>query len=176
MTFLDLAKKRESCRSYDPTRAVEKEKIDTILEAARLSPSACNSQPYHLYVVTSEKREMVAKACMGMGMNPFMKDVPVMLVITEREYNKTAAFGAKIKHNDYRSIDIGILTANITLAAADLDLGTCIVGWFDNKKIGEAIGTDDVTRLVVALGYPKEDKPPRDKKRKEKEDLFSEIN
>ena len=176
MTFLDLANKRESCRSYDPTREVEREKLNTILEAARLSPSACNSQPYHLYVVTGEKRGTVAKACMGMGMNPFMKDAPALLVITEREYNKTAAFGAKIKHNDYRSIDIGILTANVTLAAADLDLGTCIVGWFDNKKIQEAISTEDTVRLVIALGYPKEDKPPRDKKRKNSDELFSEIN
>lgn len=175
MTFLELAKKRESCRSYDPTRAVEKEKIDTILEAARLSPSACNSQPYHVTVVSGERASEIGRACMGMGMNPFMKDVPVMLVISEREYNKTAAFGSKIKHNDYRSIDIGILTANITLAAADLDLGTCIVGWFDNKKICEAIGAESVVRLVIALGYPKEDKPPRDKKRKDTEDLFTEI-
>jgi nitroreductase len=105
-----------------------------------------------------------------------MKDAPALLVITEREYNKTAAFGAKIKHNDYRSIDIGILTANLTLAAADLDLGTCIVGWFDNKKIQEAISTEDTVRLVIALGYPKEDKPPRDKKRKNSDELFSEIN
>ncbi len=176
MSFLDLAKKRESCRSYDPTRAVEKEKIDTILDAARLSPSACNSQPYHLYVVTGEKREAVAKACMGMGMNPFMKDTPVLLVITEREYNKTAAFGAKIKHNDYRSIDIGILTANVTLAAADLDLGTCIIGWFDNKRLQESLGTEDTVRLVIAMGYPKGNKPPRDKKRKDAEELFTEIN
>ena len=176
MNFTEIALARQSCRSYDPCRIVEKEKIEAVLKAGQLSPSACNSQPYHLFVVTGDKRETVAKACMGMGMNPFMKDVPVMMVITEREYNKTAAFGAKIKHNDYRSIDIGILTANVTLAAADLDLGTCIIGWFDNKKIGEAIGTEDTVRLVIALGYPKEDKPPRDKKRKNSDELFSEIN
>ena len=175
MSFIELAKKRESCRSYDPAREVEQEKIDIILEASRLSPSACNSQPYHVTVVSGDGAREVGKACMGMGMNPFMKDVPLMMVITEREYNKTAAFGAKIKHNDYRSIDIGILAAGITYAAADLDLGSCIVGWFDNKKIQETIGTEDVVRLVIAIGYPKEDKPPRDKKRKDNEELFSEI-
>lgn len=175
MTFLELAKKRESCRSYDPTREVEKEKIDTILEVARLSPSACNSQPYHVTVVSGDGAREIGKACMGMGMNPFMKDAPVMLVIAEREYNKTAAFGAKIKHNDYRSIDIGILAASITYAAADLDLGTCIVGWFDNKKIGEILSSEVTARLVIAIGYPKESKPPRDKKRKDKDELFSEI-
>ena len=175
MSFIELAKKRESCRSYDPTREVEKEKIDIILDAARLSPSACNSQPYHVTVVSGDAAKEVGKACMGMGMNPFMKDVPLMMVITEREYNKTAAFGAKIKHNDYRSIDIGILAAGITYAAADLGLGSCIVGWFDNKKIGEILSAEVTARLVIAIGYPKEDKPPRDKKRKEKEELFSEI-
>ena len=175
MSFLELANKRESCRSYDPVREVEQEKIDTILEAVRLSPSACNSQPYHVTVVSGDRAKEIGKACMGMGMNPFMKDVPVMMVITEREYNKTAAFGAKIKHNDYRSIDIGILAAGITYAAADLGLGSCIVGWFDNKKIGEILSSEVTARLVIAIGYPKEDKPPRDKKRKDKDELFSEI-
>jgi nitroreductase len=175
MTFEELAKKRESCRSYDPTRLVEQEKIDTILSVARLSPSACNSQPYHVTVATGDAAREIGKACMGMGMNPFMKDVPVMLIISERDYNKTAAFGAKIKHNDYRSIDIGILAASITYAAADLDLGSCIVGWFDNKKICEIVASDINARLVIAIGYPKEEKPPRDKKRKDQCELFSEI-
>jgi nitroreductase len=175
MTFIDLANKRESCRSYDPSRQVEQDKIDAILSVARTSPSACNSQPYHVTVVTGEAAKSVGKACMGMGMNPFMKDVPVMMIISEREYNKTAAFGAKIKHNDYRSIDIGILAATITYAAADLDLGSCIVGWFDNKKIGEILSEEVTARLVIAIGYPKEDKPPREKKRKDPRELFSSV-
>lgn len=175
MSFLELANKRESCRSYDKSREVEKEKIETILAAARLSPSACNSQPYHITVAEGEKAEAIAKACMGMGMNPFMKDVPVVIVISESDYNKTAAFGAKIKHNDYRSIDIGILAAHITFAATDLDLGSCIVGWLDDKKIKEIIGTEATTRLVISIGYPKENKPPRDKKRKNESDLVTKI-
>ena len=175
MTFPELANKRESCRSYDSTRVVEQEKIETILSVARLSPSACNSQPYHVTVATGDAAKEIGRACMGMGMNPFMKDVPVMMIISERDYNKTAAFGAKIKHNDYRSIDIGILAANITLAAADLDLGSWIVGWFDNKKICEILSSDVTARLVIAIGYPKEEKPPRDKKRKDQSELFSEI-
>ena len=173
MTFLDLAKKRESCRSYDSTREVEREKLSAILEAARLSPSACNSQPYHLYVVTGEKRGTVAKACMGMGMNPFMKDAPVLLVITEREYNKTAAFGAKIKHNDYRSIDIGLLAAHITFAAADLGLGSCMLGWFDDAAVREVCRLDKPVRLVITLGYPLD--AHREKKRKELDKLVSEV-
>ncbi len=175
MSFLELAKKRESCRSYDKNRAIEKEKIDEIFTASNLSPSACNSQPYHVTVAEGEKAKTIAHACMGMGMNLFLGDAPAMIVITEGDYNKTAAFGAKIKHNDYRSIDIGILAAHITLAAADLDLGTCIIGWFDNKKIKEILGTERDARLVIALGYPKEEKPPREKKRKSESDVFTKI-
>lgn len=175
MTFSELAKKRESCRSYNRERAVEPEKLKEILRAAVLSPSACNSQPYHITVAEGEKAKKIASACMGMGMNLFLGDAPVMIVISESSYNKTAAFGAKIKHNDYRSIDIGILAAHITLAAADLDLGSCIIGWFDNKKLCEIIGEDTVARLVISLGYPKEDKPPREKKRKDESDLITKI-
>ena len=175
MSFLELAKKRESCRSYDKSRPVEKEKIEEILAASNLSPSACNSQPYQVTVAEGEKASAIAKACMGMGMNLFLGDAPVMVVISEWDYNKTAALGAKIKHNDYRSIDIGILAAHITLAAADLDLGSCIIGWFDNKKIKEIIGTERDARLVIALGYPKEEKPPREKKRKSTDEVFKII-
>jgi nitroreductase len=175
MRFSELANKRESCRGYDKERAVEPEKLAEILSAARLSPSACNSQPYHITVAEGEKARKIATACMGMGMNLFLGDAPVMIVISESDYNKTAAFGAKIKHNDYRSIDIGILAAHITLAAADLDLGTCIIGWFDDKKIRETLGSDSVTRLVISLGYPKEDKPPRQKKRKDESELITKI-
>lgn len=175
MRFSELVSKRESCRSYDKDRAVEQEKIAEIMSAARLSPSACNSQPYTITVAEGEKAGKIASACMGMGMNLFLADAPVMIVISESDYNKTAAFGAKIKHNDYRSIDIGILAAHITLAAADLDLGSCIIGWFDNKKICEIIGKDSATRLVISLGYPKENKPPREKKRKEESELITKI-
>ena len=175
MRFSELANKRESCRSYDKERAVEPEKLSEILSAACLSPSACNSQPYHITLAEGERARSIAAACMGMGMNLFLDDAPVMIVISEADYNKTAAFGAKIKHNDYRSIDIGILAAHITLAAADLDLGSCIIGWFDNKKICEAIGNEGTVRLVISIGYPKENKPPRQKKRKEETDLITKI-
>ena len=109
MNFTEIAKARQSCRKYDPTRAVEREKLDAILEVARISPSACNGQPYHITVCTNESAKLVAKATQGMGMNKFATDAPVMLVISEKPYVKTAALGAKLKGNDYRSTDIGIL-------------------------------------------------------------------
>ncbi|MBR3844430.1 MAG: nitroreductase family protein, partial [Clostridia bacterium] len=106
MNFLDIAKYRQSCRNYDNTRPVEEEKLQAILTSARLAPSACNGQPYHFTICKGDTAVQVAKAAMGMGMNKFAADAPIMLVISEKPYVKSAAVGAKVKGNDYRSIDI----------------------------------------------------------------------
>lgn len=174
MNFTEISKSRQSCRSYDPERMVEKEKLDIILESARLSPSACNGQPYHITVCKNEAAEKVAKAVQGMGMNKFAKDAPIMLVISEMPYVKSAALGAKIKGNDYRSIDIGILAAYITAEATAQGLGTCILGWLDDKKIREICGIEGAVRLVITLGYPKNDSL-REKKRKDMDSLVKVI-
>ena len=166
MDFREIARARQSCRSYDAGRPVEKEKITAILEAVQLSPSACNGQPYHLSVCTGEAAGKVAKAVMGMGMNRFAEQAPVMIVISEKPYVKTAAMGAKLKGNDYRSIDIGIAAAYLTAEAAAQGLGSCILGWLDDKKIREICGLEEPVRLVVCVGYPKEGDPLREKKRK----------
>ena len=175
MNFMEIAEQRQSCRSYDPTRAVEGEKIDRILEAARLSPSACNGQPYHITVCQGEAAEKVAKATQGMGMNKFASDAPIMLVISEEDYVKTAAFGAKIKKNDYRSIDIGIVAAYITAQAAADGLGSCILGWLDDMKIREICGLDKPVRLVITIGYAKDGEILRQKKRKSIPELSHEV-
>ena len=172
MNFLEIAQARQSCRKYD-TRPVETEKIESIIEAVRLSPSACNGQPYHLTVCRGDKAQAVAKACMGMGMNAFATQAPVMMVLSEMPYNKTAALGAKVKGNDYRSIDIGIAVAYLTAEAAAQGLGTCILGWLDDKKIRDICGIDHPVRLVVTVGYPAD--TPREKKRKSRDQLVSEI-
>ncbi|MBR7181950.1 MAG: nitroreductase family protein, partial [Clostridia bacterium] len=137
MNFTEIAEKRQSCRSYDAAREVEKEKLQAILESARLAPSACNGQPYHITVCTGEAAKAAAKATQGMGMNKFATDAPVLLVISEQPYVASAALGAKVKGNDYRSIDIGILAAYLTAEAAAQGLATCILGWLDDKKLRE---------------------------------------
>ena len=175
MDFLEISKKRQSCRSYDATRAVENEKLDAILEAARFSPSACNGQPYHITVCMGETAKKVAKAVQGMGMNKFTNDAPVMLVLSEMPYVKTAAFGAKVKGNDYRSIDIGIVAAYITAQAAAEGLGSCILGWFDDGKIREICGVDKPVRLVITIGYAKDGEILRQKKRKSISELSREV-
>jgi nitroreductase len=165
MNFSEIAKARQSCRSYNPEREVEKEKIDAILESARLSPSACNGQPYFITVCLGEVAKQVARQTQGMGMNKFATDAPVMLVISEKPYVASAAVGAKVKKNDYRSIDIGILAAYITAEAEAQGLGSCILGWLDSEKIEKICSLDGTVRLVITLGYAKDDNK-RDKKRK----------
>jgi nitroreductase len=175
MNFTEIAQTRQSCRSYDSGRAVEAEKLDRVLAAARLSPSACNGQPYHITVCKGESAKKVAKATMGMGMNKFAADAPVLLVLSEMPYVATAALGARVKGNDYRSIDIGILAAYITAEATAEGLGTCILGWFDDQEIKEICGLEGKTRLVITLGYAKDDDKLRPKKRKDMEDLVSTL-
>ena len=169
MSLLPWMLTRQSDRAYTD-QPVEREKLDDILEAARLAPSACNGQPYLITVCTGETATAVAKQTQGMGMNRFASQAPVMLVISERPYVKSAALGAKVKHNDYRSIDIGIVAAYITAQAAELGLGSCILGWFDDLKIRELCGLDAPVRLCITLGYSAD--PPRTKKRKSPDQLI----
>lgn len=175
MNFTEIAKARQSCRSYAPDREIEREKIEAILKSARLAPSACNGQPYHVTVCQKDAAKDVSRATQGMGMNRFASDAPVLLVISEKPYVKSAALGAKLKKNDYRSIDIGILSAYITAEATAQGLGTCILGWFDDEKIRKICKLDEAVRLVITLGYPKEDDKLREKKRKDEDELFSFI-
>ena len=174
MNFTEIANARQSCRSYDETRTVEQEKLDSILEAVRLAPSACNGQPYRLTVCTGDTAKEVAKATMGMGMNKFASQAPVLIVISEAPYVKSAALGAKLKNNDYRSIDIGIAAAYLTAEATAQGLGTCILGWLDDDKIRKLCDLDAPVRLAVALGYAKADDKLRTKKRKEISELVTE--
>ena len=171
MNFMEIANARQSCRCYEEGREVEQEKLAAILEAARLAPSACNGQPYHITVCRGETAQAAAKATQGMGMNKFASQAPVLLVISEESYVKSAAVGAKVKNNDYRSIDIGIVSAYITAEAVAQGLGTCILGWFDDDKLRALCGLSHPVRLVITLGYPAD--TLRTKKRKDLDTLVS---
>lgn len=175
MNFQEIALNRQSCRSYDPDREVEAEKLTAILESGRLAPSACNGQPYHFTVCRGENAKKVAKLCMGMGMNKFAADAQVLLVISEKPYVKSAAVGAKVKHNDYRSMDIGIAAAYLTAEAAAQGLGSCMLGWFDNEKIRSACSLGGDVRLVITIGYAREDDKLRTKKRKALEEIVTQM-
>ena len=172
MNFTEIAQARQSCRSYDEAIPVEEEKLAAILEAARIAPSACNGQPYHLTVCHGQTAKDVALACRGLGLNKFAVQAPVMIVISEEPYVKSAAMGAKLKGNDYRSIDIGIVAAYITAEATAQGLSTCILGWLDDARIRELCGLQHPVRLVITLGYAKDEKL-RTKQRKELSELIT---
>ncbi|MDD5897435.1 MAG: nitroreductase family protein [Clostridia bacterium] len=175
MNFMEIAQNRQSCRSYDSSRTVEEEKIQAVLQAGQLAPSACNGQPYHFTVCRGETAQKVARATKGTGMNSFVEQAPVMIVVSEENYVASAALGAKLKGNDYRSIDIGIAAAYLTAQATAEGLGTCILGWFDDAKIRELCHLNHPVRLVICMGYSSVEEKLRAKKRKKIEELVSEV-
>lgn len=172
--FLSLAKARQSDRAYDTTRSVEAEKLERILEAARLAPSACNAQPWRFVVITdSGLSEKVGKAAAGLGMNKFAATAPVHILIVEESANFTSMLGGKVKDKHFPLIDIGIAAAHISLAAEDEGLGSCILGWFDEKEIKKLTEIPSSKRLLldITIGYPVKEK--RKKSRKDKEKVIS---
>ena len=176
MDFMEIALARQSCRSFDPDREVEPEKLEAVLEATRLAPSACNGQPWHLTVCRGEKAKEAARLTQGMGMNKFATQASVMILISEMPYVKSAAVGAKLKKNDYRSMDIGIAVAYLTAEAAAQGLGSCILGWLDDEKLRALAGLENPVRLAICLGYPGEGDKPRTKKRQELEKLVTYLD
>ena len=118
MDFLRLVMSRQSDRAYDKEHSVEPEKLERILEAARLAPSACNAQPWKFVVVTDrELSRKVGKAAAGLGMNKFAKDAPVHILIVEESANITSLLGGKVKDKHFPLIDVGIAASHIVLAA-----------------------------------------------------------
>lgn len=173
-SFLELAQARQSDRAYEPGRRIEREVLERILEAGRLAPSACNGQPWHFTVVTEpELLVEVGRATSSLGMNKFVKDASALVLITQEPTNITSRIGCGIKDKDFPVMDIGIASAYITLAAEDEGVGSCILGWFDEKKIKELTGIPSKRRLmlIVSLGYTV--KPKRKKVRKDLEKIVS---
>ena len=166
-SFLELALSRQSDRAFDKNRQIEREVLERIIEAARLAPSACNGQPWHFTVITDkELLPEVGRATSSLGMNTFVKDAAALVLITHEGTNITSKLGSSIKDKDFPIMDIGIASAYLTLAAEDEGIGSCILGWFDEKKVKELTGRPANKRLmlIVALGYAA--KPKRKKVRK----------
>jgi len=158
MDFKSLVVTRQSDRSYHD-RPIENEKLMQILECARLSPSACNAQPWHIIVVNDpEIKNKIADATSEkiLGMNHFTKQAPVHLVIVEEGANLTSNFGSWVKRKHFPLIDIGIIAAHICLSASAVGLGSCMIGWFDEGKVKNILGVPASKRvqLIVTLGYP----------------------
>jgi len=165
MTFLQLVNERESIRRYSD-RPVEIEKIDYILEACRMAPSACNSQPWKFVMVTDRELALqVANATFSavLQFNRFTAQAPVMAVLVSEPAKMLAKIGSAVKDKDFSLIDIGIVAEHFCLAAAEQGLGTCMLGWFDEKKVRQLLGIPKNKRipLVITLGYPADSKKRR---------------
>lgn len=165
---------RQSCREFSE-KPVDEALVKKVCELALLAPSACNAQPWKLIAVTGEKRAELAKCLQDMGMNKFVSNAPVLVVVTEGKSTLTAKVGSRFKGSDFTTNDLGILTAHLVLAAEAAGLGSCILGWRNEGKICKALGLPKGVKIphVVALGYAAEGYEVRPKKRKPLEETLT---
>lgn len=178
MGVLELSKIRQSCRSFS-SKPVPKEIIENCLEAARLAPSACNSQPWKFIVVSSsELRNKVAEAAFSgkYSMNAFAKKAPVIVLVARDRDKLIPAVGGVFMGTNFSLVDIGVAAEHLVLAAAEQGIGTCYLGIFDEKKIKKVLGLPGSLKieLVIPMGYP-ESETIRVKSRKPLNDIASFI-
>lgn len=166
--MLELIISRQSDRKYSD-KPVEKEKLERIIEAGRMAPSACNAQPWKFIVVDDPSiRKKVAEAASAklIGMNTFVGQAPLLLVIVREKPNMSSKIGGTIKNKDYSLIDIGIAAENICLQAKAEGIGSCILGWFDERMLRKILNIPKTKRveLIISLGYSLSEQ--REKRRK----------
>jgi nitroreductase len=175
MLFKELIISRQSVRRYAET-TVEPEKLNQCLEAARLAPSASNSQPWKFIVVNEEPlRTEVAKATFSdiKLINKYTLQAPVIVVIVMEKAKLITRLAMMVKKKEWPLIDIGITAEHFCLQAAELGLGTCMIGWFEEDKIKKLlqIPSDKSIGLLISLGYAVEGYPRRTKIRKSMEEI-----
>lgn len=170
--LMNLIVKRRSIRSYSD-KPVEEEKITAILEAARLAPSACNSQCWRFIVVQDEeKRRAITKKGMGgIVPNRWARKAPVIIVACADLTLFTHKIGGGLKGIEYHMLDLGCAVEHLVLRATELDLGTCWIGWFKEKAIREILHIPEKVRIVslISLGYALKENNRKKKRRALKE-------
>ena len=171
--MFEFIAQRRSVRNYRPDR-VPREKIERILEAARLAPSACNSQPWSFIVADTEPvRTNLARAAFGglYGMNKFAMEAPVLLTVVTERSKFMAGLAGQFRGIQYSLVDIGIACAFISLAAEAEGVGSCMLGWFDEKAVKSVLGLPRGTRvdIMISLGYSADEKPAEKKRKKPSE-------
>ena len=154
MDFLELIKERYSCRSFS-TKEIEKEKIDKILEAAKLAPTARNIQPQRILVLTQKEQLEKLSFCTQYGWN-----ASVIMIIF---YDKSVSYKRdKYDGKEFGDIDISIVTAHMMLEAQNLGLGTTWIGSFDCEKLVEVyeVPKNLTPVAILPIGYPSEESRP----------------
>lgn len=175
MDFFELIQQRYSCRAYQP-KPVARELLLRCVEAARLAPSACNSQPWQFLL--ADQPDLVAQIApcfQDAGMNRFCSDAPAFVLVTEQPATLTARVGAALNRQYFAQTDLGLAVMQFCLAATELGLGTCIIGWIHRSKLVKLLGLPKGTklRLAVCIGWPAD--APREKKRKPMEEIFQAL-
>ncbi len=163
MEFLELAKKRYSVRAYKK-EAVEEEKLDAILEAARFAPTAVNYQPFQLIVIKTEGREEELKR---VYQAEWFREAPIVICVCAIPDNAWRRRDGK----NYADVDATIVMDHIILAATSMGLGTCWIGAFDVTAAREILGLPEGVEPLVftPIGYPADE--IGEKKRKELSEL-----
>lgn len=167
-SILKVSSERRSIRKYRPD-PVPRELLDICLEAARLAPSACNAQPYSFAVADDPAlKERLAAAAFGgiYSACRFAASAPVLVAITGRKQNLTAWVGNQVQDINFRYMDMGIAGEHFVLAAHELGLGTCWLGWFDKKGAAKALGLPAGERpeILISVGWPAEEPAARKRK------------
>ena len=152
MTFQDLIHQRESIRNYDPEKPVEQEKLERILEAGRIAPSAANRQPWQFYLVSSPENLKKVSACYSRS---WFSDAPHILIVAGKRDEAWTRQG-----DGYNALetDLTIAMDHIILAAEAEGVATCWIAAFDPDKLKQAkiLDTDEEVFAITPLGYPKE--------------------
>ena len=162
MNVSEAIRLRRSVRNFID-KPVETDKIIMCLEAARLAPSACNSQPWNFIVVNDRqlKDKLCDAAFKGIhAFNSFCKTAPVIVVVITEKSKFIARIGEWLRGTKYCLIDIGIACEHFVLQAEELNLGTCWIGWFDEGAVKSTLGIPRRKKIdvLIALGYYDRDK------------------
>ena len=157
MNFLDLAARRQSDRKYT-SRPVDRALLERCLEAARLAPSACNSQPWTFLVLDrDELRTRVAEAAFSglYSMNAFARTAPVLIVVLTEKSKYMARLGGQFRGVQYSLVDVGIACEHLVLQAAEEGIGSCWLGWFNERAVKRQLGSPRRLKvdLLLCLGY-----------------------
>ena len=177
MKFSELITTRQSVRKY-LDRPVDNETIAQLIEAVRLAPSASNSQPWKLIIVNKpDLKDKVAGSTFSklVSFNKFAPQAPVLAVLTIEKPKIITQIGGRLKDREFPLLDIGIAAEHFCLQAAELGLGTCMLGWFDEEAIKKLLNIPPKTRigLVITLGYAVDGYPVRKKIRKDVGEMCS---
>jgi nitroreductase len=163
MEFFELIRERYSVRAYKPD-AVEEEKLERVLEAARLAPTAANRQPFQLIVLSTQGRE---EELQRIYKRRWFVDAPTVICICALPDEGWVRMDGKV----YVDVDAAIAMDHLVLAATDVGLGTCWIAAFDPDAAREVLGLPEGVEPIAftPLGYPAD--KPRTKKRKSLDDL-----